>query len=50
MSSDAIYSLFVDRGQNLWIGTYRGGLNASSEHYDWFQSFAYKIKNSRMIW
>ena len=44
MSSDAIYSLFVDRGQNLWIGTYRGGLNASSEHYDWFQSFCVQNK------
>ena len=46
MSSDAIYSLFVDRRQNLWIGTYRGGLNASSEHYDWFQSFC--IQNKKL--
>lgn len=40
ISSDAIYSLFVDRGKNLWIGTYRGGLNASSDHYDWFKLFS----------
>lgn len=44
ISSDAIHSLFVDRGQNLWIGTYRGGLNTSSDHYDWFKTFCVRNK------
>lgn len=46
ISSDAIHSLFVDQGQNLWIGTYRGGLNTSSDHYDWFK--AYCVRNKKL--
>lgn len=38
ISSDAIHSLFTDRDDNLWIGTYRGGLNLSSARYEWFKS------------
>ncbi|WP_296123742.1 hybrid sensor histidine kinase/response regulator transcription factor [uncultured Bacteroides sp.] len=37
ISSDAIHSLFADRDDNLWIGTYRGGLNLSSARYEWFK-------------
>lgn len=37
ISSDAIHSLFVDRDQNLWIGTYRGGINLYSDRYNWFK-------------
>ena len=36
ISSDAIHSLFADAGGNLWIGTYRGGLNVLSGQYNWF--------------
>lgn len=38
ISSDAIHSLFADHDGNLWIGTYRGGLDLSSARYDWFNS------------
>ena len=38
ISSDAIYSLFIDNDSNLWIGTYRGGVNVYSDHYNWFSS------------
>lgn len=38
MSSDAIHSLFVDKDDNLWIGTYRGGVNIYSPRYNWFKS------------
>lgn len=38
ISSDAIHSLFVDRNENLWIGTYRGGVNLFSVHYNWFKT------------
>ena len=38
ISSDAIHSLFVDRNDNLWIGTYRGGVNLYSVHYNWFKT------------
>lgn len=33
---DAVYSLFVDRQDNLWIGTYRNGLGLNSERFRWF--------------
>lgn len=39
ISSDAIHSLFADAGGNLWIGTYRGGLNVLSGQYNWFTQF-----------
>lgn len=39
ISSDAIHSLFVDKESNLWVGTYRGGLNVYSPQYNWFTTF-----------
>ena len=36
LSGDAIYSLFTDRSDNLWIGTYRAGVNMSSKSKQWF--------------
>ncbi|MGN0281799.1 MAG: two-component regulator propeller domain-containing protein, partial [Prevotella sp.] len=36
ISGDAVYSLFVDRQENLWIGTYRMGLNLYTERFRWF--------------
>lgn len=36
ISSDAVHSLFVDKENCLWIGTYRGGINFYSPSYDWF--------------
>ncbi len=38
LSSDAIFSLFVDRDSNLWAGTHRGGLNIYSDRNDRFTS------------
>lgn len=37
---DAVHSLYVDRDSNMWIGTYRGGLNLYSKRYSWFQSLS----------
>lgn len=39
ISSDAIYSLCVDRDNNVWIGTYRGGVNYYSKRNDWFTTY-----------
>ena len=36
ISGDAVYSLFVDRDDNLWVGTYRAGLNLYSERQRMF--------------
>ena len=36
MSGDALYSLCADRGGNLWIGTYRAGVNFFNDNHDRF--------------
>ena len=36
ISGDAVYALFVDQQQNLWIGTYRMGMSLYSEQFRWF--------------
>lgn len=36
IAGDAVYSLFVDHQQNLWIGTYRMGMSLYSEQFRWF--------------
>lgn len=36
ISGDAVYSLFVDKDDGLWIGTYRNGLNLYTERFGWF--------------
>lgn len=36
ISGDAVYSLYVDNQDNLWVGTYRMGLNLYSEQFRWF--------------
>lgn len=38
ISSDAIHALYADNDNNLWIGTYRGGLNLCSAHFGWFNT------------
>jgi signal transduction histidine kinase/ligand-binding sensor domain-containing protein/DNA-binding response OmpR family regulator len=37
ISSDAISTLFPDNEGNLWIGTFRGGVNLYSTKNNWFQ-------------
>lgn len=38
ISSDAVHALYVDSNQNLWLGTYRGGLNLCSGHFNRFHT------------
>ena len=46
ISSDAVHSLFQDRQGNLWIGTYRGGLNLYSPSFNTFNIFS--MKNGKL--
>ena len=46
ISSDVIYSLYVDKDNKLWIGTYRGGVNSYGKSNDWFTN--YTMRNSRL--
>lgn len=39
ISGFAVHSLFADRGGNLWIGTYRDGLNVLSSRFDFFKCY-----------
>lgn len=45
LSNDAIHSLFVDKEDNLWIGTYRGGVNMYNKRNDWFSSLTVENHN-----
>lgn len=38
LGSDAVFSLFKDRQDNLWAGTYRGGLNMYTPQSERFQT------------
>lgn len=38
LGSDAIFSLYKDTQNNLFVGTYRGGLNVHSPQYNLFQA------------
>lgn len=40
ISSDAVFALFVDREQRLWVGTHRGGLNLYSSVFDNFHTLS----------
>lgn len=44
ISSDAIYSLFIDNENNLWVGTLRGGVNMINKRNDWFKNLSVKNK------
>lgn len=44
ISSDAVYSLFADKDSNLWVGTYRGGVNLYADNYNWFSSLTLENK------
>lgn len=40
ISSEAIHSLFIDKNDDLWIGTYRAGLNYYSKRFSWFKTLS----------
>lgn len=42
---DAVYSLFVDHGGNMWIGTYRNGLTLYGARRALFATLSVKAKN-----
>ena len=42
LPSDAIYSLFVDSNDNLWLGSYRHGVSMHSYHFDDFMTMSRK--------
>lgn len=44
ISSDVITALFVDRDDNLWVGTYRDGVNLYSVEFAWFKSLTVSHK------
>ena len=46
LSSDAISALYADRENNLWIATYRGGVNLYSQRSNWFRTMS--RENSRL--
>lgn len=48
LSSDAIYSLFVDSEDNLWMGSYRHGVSLYSEHLGNFKTMT--RRNSRLTY
>lgn len=39
ISGDVIASIFTDNENNLWVGTYRYGLNLYSPRFGWFSNF-----------
>lgn len=51
ISSNAVFSLFVDNYQNLWIGTYHGGLNLFSQSFGWFNTLLFEKRqiSHRMV-
>ncbi len=36
ISGDAVYSLFKDNDNNLWVGTYRTGVNKVTDNTEWW--------------
>lgn len=44
ISSDAIYSLYVDNDNTLWVGTHRGGINYSNSPNEWFTTYGMEKK------
>jgi len=42
LSSNAIYSMLIDRDQNIWVGTFNSGLNFHAHNCNKFQLFQYQ--------
>ena len=40
ISAEAIHSLYIDKNDDLWIGTYRAGLNYYSKRFSWFKTMS----------
>ena len=45
MSGDALYSVFVDKDNNLWVGSYRKGVNLLTRHRPWWTLYSNSTKN-----
>jgi ligand-binding sensor domain-containing protein len=39
LNSDALLSLLTDQDDNLWIGTFNGGINVAKTHKTYFENF-----------
>lgn len=39
ISDNRVYSLYIDSKNNLWVGTYGGGLNKFNRHSETFENF-----------
>jgi ligand-binding sensor domain-containing protein len=41
LNTNALYCLHFDKDQNLWIGTYNGGVNISKRHKIFFETYQF---------
>ncbi len=40
LNTNALYNVCIDRDQNVWIGTYNGGVNVNKIHKTWFETIS----------
>jgi Signal transduction histidine kinase len=45
LSDNAVYSVYADREEGLWIGTFFGGVNYVPKQYTYFEKFYPTVKN-----
>lgn len=45
LSDDRVYTIYEDRGKNLWVGTFGGGLNRFDRATKKFERFRYDAQN-----
>ncbi len=46
INTNALLNILVDSGQNLWLGTYNGGVNVYKPHRSWFETLTRTGKKS----
>lgn len=49
LSSNAVYSLLIDRDKNIWVGTFNGGLNFHANNSNKFQLYQYHKGNKSSL-